>query len=422
TRDLVELVDLLEGAVAHRLQYARLGMDPEEWRESLQHTAGRWLADRVLRLAGHTLQHAVALLMAGPERITEVEGFIEGGQGLARLGLATVQRQTVRLGPLARQLDDPFIRGAFLDRMPADAFNEQARRFVVAGEMAPSRGGGDLDVPVRRSGDLLWRSVVEALELERIRVSEGADAAAAAAAEAGLHLLGELCQLPAHVEALSAALTDRVRAALAAGEPFALDGTPLARLLHLLAALLRFTCARGPRELATRDQAALSLDLLVRVDDPEAYRLARGAVTAELAWDLALSAPDRAALEAVDARCDRMRRQLPPRSAAALSLQGVVAWLAERRGDLGLAETLHAERLAGYEALGAAREAAVTRGRLARLKVGRCELEAAEADLTAAVATFEALGAQHDLAIGQGDIARLRARQGRIHEALQLHR
>ncbi len=419
SHDLLDLLRLVEAAVAHRLRFAHLGVDAEEWRESLQLAAGQRLAARTLRLSGASLSAALTALMAGPERLHEIEDGACAAEGLAQVGLATLHEGQLRLGPLACRLDDPFIRGAFLDRLPIHAWTEPARRFVVAGEMASSRAPEATVAVVPRAGNRIWGEVVSEVE--------GAVAALAqtpshGALSGALTPLRQLAQLPPYLTQVPATLAADVTEALLAFEPLALDGAPGSRLAHLMTGLLRFLAARGPAAAPVRAQAGLSVDLLVRADDGPVYQAARGAVHAELAWARALTATDRGGLDDVRTRSERVRAQLAPTSAAALSLLGVEAWIAAQRGDLAQARALQADRLAAYTAQGATREAAVVQARLARLQASAGDTDGALAALEAVVETFARIGARHDEATVQGDVARLIAGQGRLHEALQLHR
>lgn len=424
TTDTIELLDLLGDATAHRLTYASHGTGRDDWRQSVRVVAGRRLARRVMQLTAEDRAPALAVLLAGPAHLTEVGNWRQGAAALQHIGLAWLAAGDVSLGPLARALRDVRIRGAFFDALPPEVWTPSLRRWRIeidAEVAAPARmQRAASSSPARssrqRSGDRLWSEVVAALR-EALRQEPDE----ARSLEDGVEVLEAVGAVPGYFVELPDALAQRTIRALRTIEQLKPDHPGVFRLKKLVYGLLQFQAMRGPERGEARERAWAALSREITADDPVAFALGLGAATAELAWDLVNGATERAHLERAEAVSRAALALTPPRSAAAASLLGVLAHLHAARGETDTALTLHHQRLATYDALGALREQAVTQARIARIKEARGELEEALAMHRQALAVFEAIGAEHDYAVTQGDIARILTMRGQDEEAYALH-
>ena len=419
TSEALELLDLLSEAIEHRVTFAREGIDGAEFAHSIRVVAGRRLARRLMRLPADALVAAVDVVLAGPKRLDRVEDALSGARALETVGLARVSGTDVVLLEMVRgAARHRELRGAFLQALPAQ-LAEPARRWLPE---VDSGFGSDKAVQphgaTRRSGDSMWHELYAALEdaLEEL-------GSTGLVLEPALRQLGQVMDLPGYVDALPRALADEVVTMLRNGERLQGDGSPLGRLAGLVFLLLRAMATRGADRVRLRDNARNVLSHQATPEGaPEVYALAYGAVTAELAWDLIATAGDRATLEQAEGWCVAALEVVDPDTATAAALLGVLAHLHNNRGEPEHALTIHQQRLAIYQSLGAQREAAVTQARIARIRASWGELDEALALHQAALDVFIDLDARHDHAITLGDIARIVSARGDTDEALRLHR
>ncbi len=421
TTDVIELLDLLRDAVHHRLHFAAHGLDAADYLHSLKVVAGRRLARRLTEVPLDAREAALEVLLAGRKRLERLDDPLPGALSLRAVGLAWVAGSDVNIGPLGRKLEDDIVRGAFLDALPPDALTEPMRRLLPEVDSGLRRfragPGGAAEASGRRGGGFLWTEVVRAL-----RQATGEVTGDGLVLGRAIEMLDALAATPSYVTALSDEAAEAAVATLRAVERMQPFDDAAAALRPVLTWILTFQASRGPGRLPDRERAWTGLKLQVDADAPLAFRLAFGAATSELAWDLVTAAGDRDTLARAGQVCRDALALVPPRTAVAASLMGVLAHLHANRGEPDEALALHRKRLATFEALGAPREAAVTQARVGRILAARGDLDEALRLHEQALAALAELGAEHDVAVSQGDVARIKAARGQVDDALALHR
>lgn len=239
TSDPVELLTLLEGALAHRLQYAHLGWSAEDYVRSLWVAAGKHLGAQLMALDAEARAAAVDVLLRGAEVRRDPVRFQLGAKSLERIGRARFLNASLALDGLSRNASEPLIRSALPAAQPEKA-------------SAPAVTEPALGVREGEAYEAMLRLVAE----ETSRVAAGDESV-----REGVAILGELVRAdPA--EHVPLALSQRVvawlrdvREVLSRGDdpPFQVDASgrmhrfrgARSGLRALVAELVRVWAARG---------------------------------------------------------------------------------------------------------------------------------------------------------------------------------
>lgn len=173
TSDPVELLTLLEGALAHRLHYAHLGWSAEDYVRSLWVSAGEHLGAQLRALDDEARAAAVDVLLRGAEVRSDPVRFQLGARSLERIGRARFLNASLALDGLSRRANEPLIRSA----LPV----VQAERTSVVAATEPA-----VEVATGEAYAAMLRLVAE----ETARVAVGDESV-----REGVAILGELVRV-----------------------------------------------------------------------------------------------------------------------------------------------------------------------------------------------------------------------------------
>lgn len=115
TDDPVDLLAIVHGAVTHRLSHADRGLRAEDWNYSVRQAIGQRLAARLGQLDDEKLTGVLRLMFS--DGLRPFEGHADAGHSLQVAGLGVCVGESVALGPLARQAEDPLVRGVLLEQL-----------------------------------------------------------------------------------------------------------------------------------------------------------------------------------------------------------------------------------------------------------------------------------------------------------------
>jgi len=107
TTEALELVELLEATIEHRLEHGAEGTSEEDYQTSLYTEVGRRFGERLLRLQPDQVPDALRVLSVEGAGVWSDERFRAGAKALEDIGLARVAGGSVSLGPMARCANDP---------------------------------------------------------------------------------------------------------------------------------------------------------------------------------------------------------------------------------------------------------------------------------------------------------------------------
>lgn len=144
TTDMLEMVDLLESAAAHRLRFVSFGASPSDWHRSLMLAAGKRLATRLSCISGEDLPCALEIVL-GQGKGDGEERFRRGSTALAQVGLAQVVAGDLSVGPLVRRLKEREVWGMLLKEIPAVHWSPRADELLR--HLTSSFGAAEPDVP-----------------------------------------------------------------------------------------------------------------------------------------------------------------------------------------------------------------------------------------------------------------------------------
>jgi len=421
TTDPIELVELLEGAIAHRFEYADMGLVEADYRRSIWAVAGRRLGERLRALGEEELPVAVEVMFSPGARGEEPERFRRGAEGLERVGLARLMGVEFSLGPLARAVQEPAMLGALEAALPASAWTEASRAVV--------RGLREKEVvfsPLPRLFDLEeMLPAAPPLSIEFLRETVVEAFGASSEALDVLGLLRELSELSYALWEVPAALEQRGVTALRWLDRAA-DATEGKRrgMARVLLALLQMFSARGAGALEEQGKALASLfDTL----GDEAWAAAIEA-DAKLFHAVFLvhrprTAEDRERAEKWLLEALGPFRQLPEEEGAGrlrvvymqLCAIAAVAGQVERAQECWAKAHHYMQSSAGAIEVSADRADREDARRLALSE----RYEEAATVYEKMIALAEARGDVHAIALGRADLARVRIRQGRTDEALE---
>jgi tetratricopeptide (TPR) repeat protein len=261
--DLLEVLDLLESALAHRCRYAAEGTSEDDYRRSLLLAVGRQLARRLVSLPAPELPAALEVVLARGLPHDDVERFWVGAAALERVGLARCADGRVELAPLATgALVEAQLWGALLTELPRAAWTDRARALLDRVRLPGSPISAGEARTVDASAPMSTGSTMDAAPLRAHVVAVLGQGSAQAALEA-VALLQELMHLPDHEASLPAGPRRRVAGALRHLEALEPSASPDgARLLRLLAAALRQWSAIGKGSLVAEEEALAALEQL----------------------------------------------------------------------------------------------------------------------------------------------------------------
>jgi len=310
TTDPVELLELLERTVSHRIHHLDVGVAEDDYLRSLYVCAGRRLVERLGRLpaASPGVPEALEVILAGATSSAEETRRSAGEEALQRVGLAQVVAGSVSLGPLARSVAEPRLLGALEAGLPEGAWTAESRALVRS-----LRGNQEIALPDIPAGMTVEMSAPgnAPLPVELLREPVRRAFAGHADAATALDLLTEVATLPWYQDALPREIDERLSRVLAwleeAQRAVSEEERWMARALE---GLLRLFAARGP---AAVEQQAHGLALL----DEALDHLAEP-------WTPRISAP--AMLHHAGFRLDRARSREDLDRAETLLVQCVKEW------------------------------------------------------------------------------------------------
>lgn len=261
--DVLEVLDLLEAALAHRRRYAAEGTSEDDYRRSLLLAVGRRLVGRLAALPVPELPAALEVVLARGEPHGDAERFRAGAAALERAGLARCVDGRVELAPLATgALAEPQLWGTLMTELPRSAWTDRAQALLDS----VRQPGPSMSVVETRTVDASApMSAGPTMDVARLREHVAgvlAERSAQAALEA-VALLAELMHLPDHEASLPAGSRRRLAAALRhleALERGEVASPEASRLLRLLAAALRLWSALGKGALAAEEEALAVLE------------------------------------------------------------------------------------------------------------------------------------------------------------------
>ncbi len=117
--DALDLLDLTEAAITHRLERASEGTGESGYLDSLWWAAGRLVAERLLRIRPDWLSAALEVLRGGRRYDSSNERLRVGAAALQAVGLGRVVGADASLGPLARAVNEhEAVLAAMRERIP----------------------------------------------------------------------------------------------------------------------------------------------------------------------------------------------------------------------------------------------------------------------------------------------------------------
>ncbi|MCC6558535.1 MAG: hypothetical protein IT372_36835 [Polyangiaceae bacterium] len=253
TTDPVELIDLLERTVSHRMEHADVGVREDDYLRSLHLSAGRRLAERLMRLSDAERPRALEMILANAKAKT---GNASTFHPLQRVGLAQIVGDSVSLGPLPRSIAEPRILGALEAAIPERAWTESS--FMLLRRL---RSDHEIRLPDIPDGVAVATSALGGVPFPVELLAEPAGRAFSddATARSVVDLLAELGSLPWFTEEVPREIEERLTQALLWLEDAQRGASEEARWsARGLEALLRLFAARGPTAIE-RQASALAL-------------------------------------------------------------------------------------------------------------------------------------------------------------------
>lgn len=116
--DPVDLLEIAQAALLHRLEHARDGLRKEDYGYSARWEAGRRLGEYLLRIPEDRRGPAVAVIRTGGRGGEDRGDFRFTAQAIQGMGLGLFVGEDLALGPLARSLADPIVSAGVADRLP----------------------------------------------------------------------------------------------------------------------------------------------------------------------------------------------------------------------------------------------------------------------------------------------------------------
>lgn len=128
TDEPVELLELFDAVIDHRLRYAAQGLSPSDWQRSIELAVGDRLADRLLTIPSNDLGAALELAIdARDQPLWPSIDRRDASHALANAGLAWREGSDVLIGALARQAGDPIALRRLLTRLPAQGWSAHSK-------------------------------------------------------------------------------------------------------------------------------------------------------------------------------------------------------------------------------------------------------------------------------------------------------
>lgn len=125
--DPVDVVEIIQAAISHRLGHARDGLRREDYHYSLRWAAGRRLSNYLLRIRSELRVGAAKIIRHGGRHQEERGVFRQAAQAIQDVGLGILVGEDMALGPLARSAGDDATWAGVTDRDPALASIIQAQ-------------------------------------------------------------------------------------------------------------------------------------------------------------------------------------------------------------------------------------------------------------------------------------------------------
>ena len=107
--DPIELLEIAEAALLHRLEHAHDGLRREDYEHSVRLAAGRRLAEHLLRIPPLRRQQALVVIRRGGRGQEERGDFRLTAHLIQDVGLGLLVGEDLALGPLARSMADPIV-------------------------------------------------------------------------------------------------------------------------------------------------------------------------------------------------------------------------------------------------------------------------------------------------------------------------
>lgn len=419
TTDPVELVDLLERTLRHRLHYASVGVEEPDYHRSLYLSAGERLAARLGRLGsvGNALEAALEVMLLEKGVLLDRDRFRAGAAALESVGLGRRIAGEFALGPLARSATEPRVLGALETSLHPAAISEAARASIVAIRRGvPQVVVGPAIVPLAIAG---------APE----PASHGAppadafpdDPTAGDADRLARGLMGMSPQSP-----LPPSIRERTTAALRWAEVAEQSGDPEKRSfarLHKL--LLLFLTARGAETLERQASVLPLLDEAL-ADEAEPFRSELLAIV-KLYHAWSLFTMQRGDADATSARVHALGsiealRNVPSSVDALVSARILLAGLEAKRAAYPAAREWADKALDTASAKGFRRGTAAALDALANIAIQEGRWSEAEQRATEALSVYEQLGDDQAVASSLRNLAAAKLQSDNLTDARQLLR
>jgi tetratricopeptide (TPR) repeat protein len=259
TTDPVDLIEILEQALSHRLRHAEIGLESADYARSLCLSAGKRLAERIERVRGEALEAALEVIVHKGRGPLDNARFRLGAEALESVGLARFIAGDVSLGPLARAIDEPSILGVLEAEVSVSAWTESARAAMRSVPASPAVGEGD-----RLTGEFFafgagWDGEVR-VPLEMLATRVLGLSSASTEAKQVLVVLDKLARTAWFQEP-----TEDLAPALRWLEEVGRSPDAEARLTSgVLDALLRFLSARGHDAIHAQERSLRVLETIAR--------------------------------------------------------------------------------------------------------------------------------------------------------------
>lgn len=127
TDEPVELLELFDAVIDHRLRYAAQGLAPTDWQRSIELAVGDRLAQRLLTIPSSDLAAGLELAIdARDQPLWPSIDRRDASSALANVGLAWREGSDVLIGALAREASNPTALRRLLTRLPAQAWSQRS--------------------------------------------------------------------------------------------------------------------------------------------------------------------------------------------------------------------------------------------------------------------------------------------------------
>jgi hypothetical protein len=137
--DPVDLLEIAEAAILHRVEHARDGLRKQDFEYSARWTAGRHLGRYLLRIPEGQRDVAAAIIHRGGRGDEDRASFRQTAQAIQDVGLGLFVGEDLALGPLARSVRDEVVWAGVQHELPTRL--RQSMEVVLGENAGPMRLG-----------------------------------------------------------------------------------------------------------------------------------------------------------------------------------------------------------------------------------------------------------------------------------------